>query len=143
MTDKIGKLPGYLLKPAAPPAPRPEQLVNEIENEIGTMVAKQQPQPRRAIGNSSDMARIQELVSNAITAAHDDTGKALDKVLEEARGLLNRITAAVEQHKKTLQEQGQKIAADLESTVQELKRTCEWVEKQGPNLRSPTGEKSE
>ena len=125
--------------PSLPPAPRdPEEIMASLEQDILAVTDLPRGLERsRGLGNSTDMTKVRELLSNAVTAAHDDTCTALDKVVEDARSLLDRITKTVEKHKKALQEEGQKIAVQLEASVQELSRTVEWVEKQGPKLRNP------
>lgn len=143
MTDIFGskaKLPPLprVVKPELPPPP-----AEDVAELIAQAAALDNKVERRIVGNSTDMGRVKELLRNAVTAAHDDAGKALDKVLEEATELLARITKKVEEHKKALQDEGQRIAHDLESAVQELKRTVEWVEKQGPALRNPKLEQKE
>lgn len=124
---------GYL-----PEAPTLEQ---SLEREVETILTIESR--KSGIGNSIDMGRVQELLSNAVTAAHDDTGKALDKVRREAHVLMQRIDEAVDKHKQLLQTEGQKIATMLESAVQELTRTVEWVEGQSPKLRNPQLEPKE
>lgn len=95
------------------------------------------PKKATGIGNSTDMNRVKELLHNGVTAAHKDTCNALDKIVADATELMNRLMNAVNEHKHMLEEEGQKIAVQLEGAIQELTRTVEWVEKQGPNLRNP------
>ena len=123
----------------APPDVR--NAVADIEEEIGK-IAQQQAIPAllqrsRDIGNSVDMQRAQTVLNNTITAAHEDTCKALDKVVGDARDLLDRITKSVDNHKKMLQDEGQKIAVALEAAIHELTNTVKWVETQSPKLRDP------
>jgi uncharacterized protein YicC (UPF0701 family) len=126
MSDTNRIIPGFLK--SVKPEPSLEQ---EIGREVKTLP------PRQDVGNSIDMARVQTLLATAVTAAHDDTGKALDKVREEARALMQRIDEAVDAHKKMLQSEGQRIAMLLKSSVQELTKTVEWMETQSPKLRNP------
>jgi len=51
--------------------------------------------------------------------------------------LLDRICKRVDAHKQKLENEGQKIAQELEASLQILTATVEWVEKQQPQLRHP------
>lgn len=114
-----------------------EQLEHDIRHLSITDGPQSLPASERVVTNSADMDKIKQMLANAVTAAHDDAGKALDKVLQEARELMKRIEDRVTAHKKMLNEEGQRIAVSLESAVQELTNTCKWVEQQGPKLRNP------
>jgi uncharacterized protein YicC (UPF0701 family) len=112
---------------ARPPAP-------SIEDEMAGMVAADR---RPNVGSPEAMDKIEKLLSNAVTAAHEDAGKALDRVISEARELMRRIEEGVEQHKQKLQKDGQVMASHLEAAVQALTTTVQWVEQQAPKLRNP------
>ncbi len=102
----------------------------------GGTTSQPAPNPPRD-ANSADMTKAREVLSNGVTQAHGDACTALDKIVEDARVLFEKITGKVEERKKKLQEEGQKIAEELEAAMRELTRTLEWVEKQGPRLRKP------
>lgn len=114
--------------------PDPQKIEDEIADEVRKYAPKQQ---RAGVGNSGDMEKVRQLITNAVTTAHEDAGRAMDNVLAEARNLMERIEDAVDAHKKELFDRGQKIAVSLDSAVQELTRTIQWVEKQSPMLRDP------
>jgi uncharacterized protein YicC (UPF0701 family) len=92
--------------------------------------------PAEMIDKVEDTIR-EEIVKNAITQAHGDTCRALDRIVEEATALLDRIRKRVDLHKQKLENEGQKIAQELEASLQILTATVEWVEKQQPQLRHP------
>ena len=89
------------------------------------------------VGNSNDMEKMQQMLNTGVTAAHDDVGKALDKAREEAHQLVERIDKAIDDRKRALQEDGQKIAYMLESGMQELRRMVTWLEEETPRLHNP------
>lgn len=113
------------------------QAEDEIEDAIKKFIPKKYQPDVMSVGSSDDMNHLKQLLSNTVTAAHADTCTALDRVVEEADALLARLKKAVEAHKQMLQNEGQGIAVKLESAVQELTRTVEWAERQGPSLRNP------
>jgi DNA anti-recombination protein RmuC len=117
--------------------------MENVEAEIARLAATEIPQMAeraertRSVGNSADMKKVQQMLNTSITAAHEDTCKTLDKAIEEARALLERMENAVETHKKMLKDEGLKVAVIVESGMQGLKRTVELVEKQMPDLLNP------
>lgn len=113
-----------------PQAPIPQDVEQEIREAMSSQGLTK--------NTSAHMIHVQELVDNAVTQAHGDTCRALDKVVTEAKALLERIEKKVEVHKKKLQDEGQKIALELEASMQILTDTVEWVEKQSPQLRQPS-----
>jgi hypothetical protein len=119
---------------------KPEvRALQNVEEEIRRLGATEIPAMERArdIGNSTGMKKAQQIVNDAVTAAHDDTCRAIDTQVEECRALLVRIEKGAEAHKTRLKEAGQLIARTNGAAIQELLRTAEWYEKQAPNLREP------
>ena len=49
--------------------------------------------------------------------------RALDRIVEEATALLDRICKRVDAHKQKLENEGQKIAQELEASLQILTAT--------------------
>ena len=113
--------------------------LSEFEQEI-KKIAVTAAATKQAAVKSSDMEKIQQLLSNGVTYAHEDTCQALDKVCAEAQDLFSRISSAVDHHKNMLRREGQEIARKLEGAVLELRRTVEWLEQQTPKLRDPQPE---
>jgi hypothetical protein len=129
------------VRPSDYAQPEVRNAVADLEQEIGKLVVQNTQSPlsprTRDVGNSVDMQRVQKVLNNTVTAAHEDACKAVDKIVADARALVDRVAAAAEAHKERLKQGGQQIALDLESAVQVLTRTVEWVEKQAPNLHNP------
>jgi uncharacterized protein YaaQ len=123
--------------------PEVREAVANLEQEIGKLAASEYPGRSRDVGNSADMQRVKQIVENAVTAAHKDTCRALDKVVAEIQEMANRAKKDVEEYKRGLESGGQDIAVLLEATMQQCKRTVEWIEKVTPDLRHPKLEQKE
>jgi len=119
--------------PQPPANAYPAEMIGKVEDTIREAIQTEGINR----GNSANMSHIEEIVKNAITQAHGDTCRALDRIVEEATALLDRICKRVDAHKQKLENEGQKIAQELEASLQILTATVEWVEKQQPQLRHP------
>jgi hypothetical protein len=95
------------------------------------------PERSRDIGNSHDMKKVQQLVNNSITAAHDDTCKVLDKFVAEIRAMAEEAERDVEEYKKTFQSNGQEIAARMEARMHTITNTVATIEQLTLALRKP------
>jgi ferritin-like metal-binding protein YciE len=58
-------------------------MINKVEDTIREAIQTE----GISRGNSANMSHIEEIVKNAITQAHGDTCRALDRIVEEAGGV--------------------------------------------------------
>jgi uncharacterized protein YicC (UPF0701 family) len=120
------------------------EAVANVEDEISKLVQAEVPfatresaERTRDIGNSHDMQKTNVVMNNAITAAHEDTCKALDKAMAEIKAMTARCEKGVEEYKQGVRSGGQEIAVMLESTMQTVTKAVAWVEEVIPTLRNP------
>jgi hypothetical protein len=135
---EVVKPPEFIVR-RDPKLPQPKPL-GEFERDMNMLVqaeADRKVTVPAAKKVSADLQKVQQLLTNGITHAHEDTCIALDKVVNEAQQLFSRISSAADHHKNMLRREGQEMARKLEGAVLELRRTVEWVEQQCPKLHEP------
>jgi len=131
-----------------PTGPKPGNSERDTEREVqGTRQYLQQKTEREIensikrsgvpVGNSADLNKVREVLNNGVTHAHDDACKAVDKVVADARALMGRLEKAAEEHNKLLCDKGQEIAQQIESAMNRLTTTVEWIEERTKELKPP------
>jgi hypothetical protein len=121
--------------PVPPEEPKLETLESALEEIVSDEVLRYAPKHARDSGE--DMKRVQGVLSDGVTAAHHEACERVDRAVDQARALLDRLVIAAEAHKARLRQEGQDIAVKLQAAIQELTKTVEWAEQRGLALRSP------
>lgn len=130
--------------PALPPEKKPNP-ADLIEADVADLAAKEYaPKPReRMMKNSRELIEARELLKTAITDAHADTCRAVDRRMEEVMSLVAKLKKAADDYKTKSNRDCQEVVYSMESSMQVLARDMEWFEKTEPSTRNPQLTKQE